>query len=885
MSSLTYPKKFGLLGLFGASVIGFLFYVLFLQLNQSIIKSELQLKGIEQLVAINKTIQLAQKYRGYSAAALSTKNTVILDGHLKVEKETERSLTALLASLPVDIILKTGDTDVSDLHNDFLNLHTSRSTVQLEVDFIKHTYLVTQLQLLLKLVAEHYLLITDSELTSYYLIDNLVNNIPEVTESMGQIRAVVTGILTTKILSPSQKKELIKLESRLTQAFHNFEFNLSNVKRHSVMLTETIDSAYSLFNANKDHALMIIQDDIFTKKFSRDPRKFMDDITTEVDSIYGLMYQNFVPMLQAHINNRIIKKQMVLEKAMWMAGLSAFLMVFLMLGFYKSVMNNIHHISKTIKNYSDGNLNARITLDTQDEMREISIAVNTMADNANKDREKISEERERFQILFEKSAYGTVIIENNIFIDCNEKALSMLGYSSKKDLMIMSTDRSPEYQPDGQLSSKKSAEVMAKCMREGSHDFEWLYKKKDGTLFWVHVLFTRVDYSGKQQIHVVWRDINTQVEVKKSLEQKSKQLTFQQRALDEHAIVSITDVAGNITYVNNKFEKISQYTIDELLGQNYQILHAGNHHSDEFYAELWVTIVSGNVWSGEIKNRAKDGSFYWVSSTIVPMMGNDGKPEQYIAIQTDITNVKELERIAIQEKQNADDANQEKSKFLANMSHELRTPMHGILSFSDIGIKNIDTESKENLAQYFSTIQVSGRRLLSLLNDLLDLSKLEAGKMEVNEEESDLAVVFDSCQVEQEQRMHDLGLSLKIIPPTHSSAGFFDTVRIGQVITNILSNAIKFSPENSIITITMDRNDSNELFFSMKDTGVGIPKDELSDVFNAFIQSSKTKTNAGGTGLGLAISKKIIEAHDGKIWAENNRDGGAVFTFTLPQKM
>ncbi|NOQ77615.1 MAG: PAS domain S-box protein [Methylococcaceae bacterium] len=233
--------------------------------------------------------------------------------------------------------------------------------------------------------------------------------------------------------------------------------------------------------------------------------------------------------------------------------------------------------------------------------------------------------------------------------------------------------------------------------------------------------------------------------------------------------------------------------------------------------------------------------------------------------------------------EHANEANQSKSEFLANMSHELRTPMHGILSFSRFGIKKIDSVSKEKLAQYFSNIQTSGERLLALLNDLLDLSKLEAGKMDLNIKESDLVAVFNSCYAEQEQRMDDLGLTLAINKPDKPVVGQFDAVRIGQVITNLLSNAIKFSPAGNVITVTFEKNAEQTLVFSLQDEGEGIPQDELEDVFDAFIQSSKTGSGIGGTGLGLAISKHIIDAHDGKIWAENTVKGGALFSFTLPQ--
>ncbi len=231
----------------------------------------------------------------------------------------------------------------------------------------------------------------------------------------------------------------------------------------------------------------------------------------------------------------------------------------------------------------------------------------------------------------------------------------------------------------------------------------------------------------------------------------------------------------------------------------------------------------------------------------------------------------------------ANQANLSKSEFLAHISHELRTPMHGILSFASFGINNSDSVPRKKLNQYFVNIDTSGKRLLTLLNDLLDLSKLEAGKMELNKNEANLAMILESCRLEQSQRMIDLGINLQVNQPSSPVTGVFDVLRIGQVITNLLSNAIKFSPQNGEIKVVMDKNDKDEIYFSMQDQGPGVPESELKKIFDSFAQSSKTDTVKKGTGLGLAISQKIIEGHQGRIWAENNTaEGGAIFKFVIP---
>jgi signal transduction histidine kinase len=230
-------------------------------------------------------------------------------------------------------------------------------------------------------------------------------------------------------------------------------------------------------------------------------------------------------------------------------------------------------------------------------------------------------------------------------------------------------------------------------------------------------------------------------------------------------------------------------------------------------------------------------------------------------------------------------ANASKSEFLANMSHELRTPLHGILSFSSLGLKKYTTANPEKILQYFNRINSSGERLLVLLNDLLDLSKLEAGQMVLDKNPTSLRKVLEICIAEQSALIKEKQLDLIWDKQASEIEVSCDTVRIGQVMTNLLSNAFKFTPEGKNIHIEfspINYLDQPAIQVVFQDEGIGIPVDELESVFDKFIQSSKTKTNAGGTGLGLAICKEIIALHNGKIWAESKPEEGARFSFVLP---
>ncbi len=240
-----------------------------------------------------------------------------------------------------------------------------------------------------------------------------------------------------------------------------------------------------------------------------------------------------------------------------------------------------------------------------------------------------------------------------------------------------------------------------------------------------------------------------------------------------------------------------------------------------------------------------------------------------------------LSKVIAEQRDAAEAANRSKSEFLANISHELRTPLHGILSYAQFGVEEAEAGDRGELREFFNNVGHSAETLLALVNDLLDLSKLEAGRMMFDLQPACLDTLIELVVDEFRSMTARKDIHIEYRRPEESTSVLADQERFKQVIRNLLSNAVKFSPPNSTIHVCT-RHVGQTVLISVRDEGPGIPPHELELVFAKFMQSSKTKSGSGGTGLGLAICRDIVAGHHGRIWAENNTQQGCTFYGELP---
>ena len=369
-------------------------------------------------------------------------------------------------------------------------------------------------------------------------------------------------------------------------------------------------------------------------------------------------------------------------------------------------------------------------------------------------------------------------------------------------------------------------------------------------------------------------------EIIERMQAEEKLRKLHQAVEQSSSAVVITDIRGKIEYVNPRFTQLSGYSIEKANGLNPRILKSGKQ-SPEFYKNMWDAITSGNEWKGEFCNKKKNGEFYWESASISPVRNPEGEITHFVAVKEDITERKRSEEELRIAKERAEVANQAKSAFLANMSHDIRTPMNSVLGFLEMVLEEPSLSGIQR--KHLTTAHISANALLTLINDILDISKLESGRLTIEQHPFSLSRLMHEIQSTLNITAHAKGLVLQLdIHPDVSGIFDGDPLRLRQILMNIVGNAVKFTQKGGVFMRVMPAEEKGYLHFMIEDTGIGIPADRLSKIFNIFIQADASTTRRfGGTGLGTTISKELVELMGGRIWAESEEGKGSIFHFTI----
>ncbi|MBX3747752.1 MAG: PAS domain S-box protein [Verrucomicrobiae bacterium] len=461
----------------------------------------------------------------------------------------------------------------------------------------------------------------------------------------------------------------------------------------------------------------------------------------------------------------------------------------------------------------------------------------------------------------------------------NDGAVRLLGYEAEEILGRALAELIPE-------SSRAREEAVWGRLKAGERvpHYETVRLGRDGREVEVSVTRSAIrdGAGGWAGVSEIARDVSEDrreqnrriAEVEERLKVSFREIEDLKAALDEHAIVAITDARGRITYVNDKFCAISKYAREELLGQDHRLINSG-HHPKEFIRDLWRTIGRGGVWHGELKNRARDGTHYWVDTTIVPFLDEAGRPRQYVAIRAEITERKLAEEALQRRTEELARSNHDLEQFAYVASHDLQEPLRAVAGCVQILQRKYGGQMGAGADELIGHVVDGAQRMRKLIDDLLEFSRVgtRGGKFQRITVGTALAEALRNLAVALEES----GGRIVNDPLPEVEA---DPTQLTQLFQNLIGNAIKFrGPEAPRVQIGAERR-GGWWEISVRDNGIGIEPQYFERLFRIF-QRLHTRREYPGTGIGLAICRRIVERHGGRIWVESKPGEGTTFFFTL----
>ena len=455
------------------------------------------------------------------------------------------------------------------------------------------------------------------------------------------------------------------------------------------------------------------------------------------------------------------------------------------------------------------------------------------------------------------------------FVDVNPAMVTMLGYESKEELMAVDINKQLYFNDERANDVNKNKVGVLVVYR---------LKKKDGSEIWVedHSWYVTDDNGEVLYNEGVIRDFTQRKNAEDGLIKLS-------RAVEQSPVsILITDINGNIEYVNAKALALTGYEFEELKGKNPRIFSSGKKSREE-YRILWETILSGKEWRGEMHNKKKNGELYWEFASISPIKNKIGQITHFLAVKEDITERKQTEK-DLRELEIARKTARFKQNFLANMSHEIRTPLTGVLGMIDILEL---TQLTDNQQDYVNTIKTSGENLKEIINQVLDYSKIEAGKIKINPLDFEFQSILHNAEMLY-RNITRPGVKVQIqLDPAIPRFIKTDKIRLSQVINNLFSNALKFTHKGSVsvqarLLSRITQNQQVKIEIKVVDTGIGIPAHLQEKLFSPFSQIDDNDTRYyEGTGLGLSICKELVGLLGGEIGVESDSSSGSTFWFTF----
>ena len=483
--------------------------------------------------------------------------------------------------------------------------------------------------------------------------------------------------------------------------------------------------------------------------------------------------------------------------------------------------------------------------------------------------------KERYRLLFESNPHPVWVydLESLAILDVNNAAMRSYGYSREEFLTLTIKDLRPMEEVPSLLQNIAASD-------SSSQDYSvWRHRKKNGSLITVEVVSHPLFYGERNARLVVATDITERKRVEADLRRSEEHSRLMIDSVLDHAILTL-DPDGLVTSWNAGAQRIKGYRAEEIIGKHFsQFYPPVDIQAGKPQYELQVAAAEGRLLDEGWRIR-KDGSTFWAYVVITALHDESGTLRGFVKVTRDMTEQKRAQEQLLTAKEEAERSNKFKDQFLSTMSHELRTPLNAVLGFSDLLAEESYGLLNERQTRYVSHINKGGHHLLRLINDILDLSKIEAGRLRLSLENVPVnrtfAEAFDIIRPLAEKKSHKLIMA--------ASTNFnvkADSTRFKQILLNLIGNAIKFTPEGGKIELSASKVDES-VRVEVRDSGPGIPPEEQRRIFEAFYRLTQTDKATEGTGLGLAITQRLVELHGGKLGLESELGSGSCFHFTLP---
>jgi PAS domain S-box-containing protein len=865
MNRLKYPQKFLLISMFFALPLGWVMYQFIAVMDSKINFAQKEIYGNQYLRPLRGLLEYVPEHqilgRGF------------LDGKADIKTQLEATRATIEENfVKLEKVEKElgGTLKTSDLYSQVVarwqNIKSRFESFTPDESELAHQQLTTTIRRLLSQVGDTSNLILDPDLDTYYLMDSILIKLPELTDLLHQMRYTGTRLITVRAFTPSEKQPInvLSVLARSSRDASNKGIEVAFSNNPSANLRSQLNTVLADFNsateeffsANERYIMRIIPDPVLPGRY--------DTLGKASISATLAFWDKAINELDFLLQNRIDSFMYQKRVALGIATGAALLVIYLWVGFYLAVMRTVSDLSIASKRMVSGDMSGKISLQNKDELGHVTKSFNEIATalyNASKYREAV----------VDSAVDGIITIdESGIILSFNPAAEKIFGHQSSEVIgkhveLLMPAPYYLEYKKVG----------IARGV---------IGRRADGTHFSLELAVGDMRIGDIYNYICITRDITQRMLAEEALLKAEEKY----RTIFENAVEGIFQTSPAGKYISANPALIQIYgcsSLDELQSKISDI--EGQLYVDKNRRNQFIKLIEdhGSVVDFESQIFRTDGKIIWVTENAHAIRDESGNLLLYEGTVEDITERKRAEEELQRAKEAAEVANRAKSAFLANMSHELRTPLNAIIGYSEMLEEEFRDLGQENFVPDLQKVQTAGKHLLSLINDILDLSKIEAGKMELYLENFNVSQVVNDVVNTIQPLL--LKKENRLIMELDPDSGFItaDVTKVRQSLFNLLSNASKFTEKGNIYLRVWRDNElgSEKINIQVEDTGIGMTPDQLSRLFQAFSQADASTTRKyGGTGLGLAITRRFCQMMGGDISVDSSPGKGSTFTIRLP---